>query len=235
MMHRDADRFYTRGGFTLIELLLGIAVGAVVLVVIQTTFFGALRLHNTTHARIDSGLEVERALGIVRRDLAGLMLPGGTLTGHLQTTNFSSTMTGFSGERVSPDFVTNSGKIDGLSPFAEAQQVAYYLAPSEGSNGLKDLVRLVNRNLLPVQELIPHELVLLRGVLEASVLFYDGFGWTDGWDSEATSTLPTALKFSLTLASPDGAQRPLAPMELVVPVMATTTATQAQTLEEAAL
>ncbi len=235
MMHRDAARFYARRGFTLIELLLGIAVGAVVLVVIQTTFFGALRLHNTTHARIDSGLEVERALGIVRRDLAGLMLPGGTLTGHLQTTNFSSTMTGFSGERVSPDFVTNSGKIDGWSPFAEAQQVAYYLAPSEGSNGLKDLVRLVNRNLLPVQELIPEEQVLLRGVVEASVLFYDGFGWTDAWDSEATATLPTALKFSLTLASPDGAQRPLAPMELVVPVMATTTATQSQALEEAAL
>jgi len=222
-------------GFTLMELLLGIAVGAVVLVVIQTTFFGALRLHNTTHARLDSTLEVERALGIVRRDLAGLMLPGGTLTGHLQTTNFSSTMTGFSGERVSPDFVTNSGKIDGWSPFAEAQRVAYYLAPSEGSNDTKDLVRLVNRNLLPVQEMIPDEQVLLRGVVEASVLFYDGFGWTDVWDSEATSTLPTALKFSLTLASPGGAQRPLAPMELVVPVMATTTTTQSQALEEAEL
>ena len=39
-------------GFTLLELIIATAVGAVVLVVIQTTFFSALRLHNTTHARL---------------------------------------------------------------------------------------------------------------------------------------------------------------------------------------
>ena len=35
-----------RRGFTLLELIIATAVGAVVLVVIQTTFFSALRLHN---------------------------------------------------------------------------------------------------------------------------------------------------------------------------------------------
>ena len=42
-----------RRAFTLLELLVATAVGAVVLIVVQTTFFSALRLHNTTHTRID--------------------------------------------------------------------------------------------------------------------------------------------------------------------------------------
>jgi hypothetical protein len=46
-------------------------VGAVVLIVIQTTFFSALRLHKTTHERIDEDLVVQRTLGIIRRDTAG--------------------------------------------------------------------------------------------------------------------------------------------------------------------
>ena len=75
-MHR-AHNLSRQRGFTLLELLIATAVGAVVLIVIQTTFFGALRLHNTTHARIDSDLLLQRALGLVRKDFAGIMLPGG--------------------------------------------------------------------------------------------------------------------------------------------------------------
>ena len=50
-------------GFTLLELLIATAVGAVVLLVVQTTYFGALRLHNTTHARLEEDLVIQRALG----------------------------------------------------------------------------------------------------------------------------------------------------------------------------
>lgn len=220
-------------GFTLLELLIATAVGAVVLIVIQTTFFGALRLHHTTHARIDEDSVVQRALGIIRRDLAGLMLPGGTLSGQLQTTSFSSLNEGSYGERVSPDLFTNSGRIDGWNPFSDVQMVAYYLAPAtNGANG-KDLVRVVTRNLLPVQETEPEQQILLSGVESVTVLFYDGAGWVDFWDSEATSTLPTALRLSLVLTSSDKTRSAAAPIDLVVPVFVTTTTSQTQAEEEA--
>ena len=45
--HRRSD-----GGFTLLELLIATMVGAVVLLVINATYFGALRLHNTTNANV---------------------------------------------------------------------------------------------------------------------------------------------------------------------------------------
>ena len=228
----------TSGGaqraFTLLELLLATAVGAVVLLAINTTFFGALRLHNTTHERIDRDLTVERSLGIIRRDLAGIMLPGGTLTGQLQSSNFSSPTTGSYGDRVTPDLFTNSGKIDGWNPFSEVQMVTYYLAPGTSTTGGKNLVRVVTRNLLPVQDTAPEETVLLEGVNAATLQFYDRNAWTDTWDSEATSTLPGGFKFSLTMEARDASQQAPAPIELIVPIVVTTTTSQTDAEAEAA-
>ncbi len=231
--HRAHVRLSDRRGFTLLELLIATAVGAVVLLVIQTTFFGALRLHNTTHARIEADRVLERTLGLVRRDFAGLMLPGGTLTGQFQTSEFSSTMAGIAGERVTPDFVTTSGRIDGWSPFSEAQRVAYYLTDAEAGSNTKTLTRVVYRNLLPVQEDTPEETPLLPGVAAASVLYYDGAGWTDFWDSEVSQTLPTAVKFSLTMAAAPGSPAP-APFELIVPIAVLTTTSQTEAADAAA-
>jgi type II secretion system protein J len=224
-----------QSAFTLLELLIATAVGAVVLIVIQTTFFGALRLHNTTHARIEEDLVVHRTLGIVRRDLAGLMMPGGTLSGQLQTTNFSSLAEGDYGERVTPDLFTSSGKIDGWNPFAEVQRVAYYLAPASTGPDGQDLLRVVTRNLLPVQEPLPEQQVLLHGVESATILFHDGMGWVDAWDSSATSTLPSALKFSLVMRPRETGGSAPPPIEMVVPVVVTTRTSQQLAEEEAEL
>ena len=192
-------------GFTLLELLIATAVGAIVLLAIQTAFFGALRLNTTAHARVDTDLELQRALAIIRRDLAGIMMPaagtGSVLAGHLQSDSFSSTVSADFGERVSPDLFTNSGKIDGWNQFSEVQMVAYFLAQSKEGGESKNLVRVVTRNLLPTQETQGDPVTILHGVQEASVEFYDGSDWTANWDSEATSTLPTGLKFPASLSS----------------------------------
>ena len=57
-------RRHGEGAFTLLELLLATAIGAIVLLVINATFFGALRLHNATHDKIGDGLAIQRTLGI---------------------------------------------------------------------------------------------------------------------------------------------------------------------------
>ncbi len=222
-------------GFTLLELLLATAVAAVVLVVIQTTFFGALRLHNTTHAKIDGDLVIERALRIVRRDFAGLMLPSGVLAVELQTTIFSSVNGDSFGERVSPDLYTNSGRIDGWNPFSEVQRVTYFLGPASDGGPAKDFIRVVTRNLLAVQETPGEPEVLLHGVSEAKVEFYDGTTWTGEWDSEATASMPTGIRLLLTMAPADLAHAAPEPIELVVPVYVATTTTIRAAAENAAL
>jgi hypothetical protein len=59
-------------------------------------------------------------------------------------------------------------------------------------------------------------------------------GWTDGWDSTATSTLPAGLKFSLVMAAKDNPQAVTDPIELIVPVLVVTTTSQQEAAEEAA-
>ena len=229
------SRSNSQRGFTLLELLVATAVGAVVLLVVQTTFFGALRLNNSTHARIDQDLALQRALGIIRLDLAGIMLPGGTLSGELQSDNFTSTLANTFGEPVTPEIFTNSGKIDGWNPFSEVQMVSYSLAPAADGGKGYDLMRVVTRNLLPVQEAEPEGQVLLSGVDSASMLFYDGTAWIDSWDSATTQTLPKALRFSLVLTAKEGGQNTMDPIDLVVPVLVMTTTSEAEAEEEPAL
>ena len=230
-MNRRRPSHRSTRGFTLLELLIATAVAAIVLLTINATFFGALRLHHTTHEKIDGDLMEQRALGIVRRDLAGLMLPSGgngpVLAGALQTTEFSSSPNDPAGDRVSADFFTNSGRIDGWNPFSEVQKVAYFLAPATDGSNRKALVRAMTRNLLPVQETGPDEQqILLSGVASAEIEFFDGTDWIADWDSTVTSTLPTAIKFRLVMARPGSAADTGGPIELVVPVFATTTTSQ---------
>jgi prepilin-type N-terminal cleavage/methylation domain-containing protein len=230
-------------GFTLLELLLATAVAAIVLLVINTAFFSALRLHNTTHAKIDSDLALQRALGIIRRDLAGLMLPttsnNTVLAGPLQTGVATPGNNEPTGDRITPDLYTNAGRIDGWGPFADAQIVAYYLSPATDGSNTKTLVRAITRNILSTQESGPDEQQqLLPGVSTAEILFYDGTDWVSDWDSTTTSTMPTAIKFRLAMARAgnEGATVPESGgfMELLVPVLVTTTTSQQAAADAAA-
>lgn len=212
----------SRRGFTLLEILVATAVGAIVLLVINATFFGALRLSNTTHEHLEEDRAMQHTLGIIRRDLAGVMLPGGTLAGELQTTLASSLTQGSYGDQIGPDIYTNTGRIDGWNPFSDVQMVDYYLmAATDGSNS-KSLVRVVTRNLLPAQVETPDVQTLLTSVKDATLEFYDGTQWTNAWDSSATSTLPSAFKFRIELADPNNNNSTENTVELIVPVLVMT-------------
>lgn len=229
-----------RGGFTLLELLIATAMGAIVLLVISGTYFGALRLYNSTHDQIDADLVLDRTLGLVRRDLAGLMLPAGsatppagTFSGQFQDTPSGSLTQEFADTRVSPDLYTTSASVDGWSPFSEVQVVAYFLAPANDGSTTKNLVRAVTRNLLPAQIPTTDEQVLITGVANAEFDYFDGNEWTSTWDSTVTSTLPQAIRFRLSLAGRDRGRTAPQPVEIVVPVFVATKTSQAALLAQA--
>lgn len=217
-------------GFTLLELLLAVAVFAIVLTAINGVFFAALKLRNKTAESFEQALPLEQTLSILRRDLTGLMPPGGTFGGVLQTT---TTTTGSqmetAGRRVSPDFYTTTGAIDEYSPYGEVQKVGYFLAnPTNQTPGF-ELLRVTSRNLLPVnvEEIEPQ--LLLSGVQTMTVLFYDGLNWTELWDSTTTSNLPSAIKVQILMVPPEGSTRAEPPIELVVPVMVQASTNQTAT------
>src|SRR5438093_39015 len=133
-------------GITLLELLIAVVAFAIVLAAINAVFYGALRLRNKSVESLERSLPLEQATAIIKRDLANLVLPGGPLSGSLQTTSVTNSVAGQS----SPDFYTASGFIDETSPWAQVQKVSYALVPSSGRGGGNDLIRAITRNLLPV-------------------------------------------------------------------------------------
>jgi hypothetical protein len=124
------------------EVLIAVVAFSIVLAAINSVYYGAIRLRNKTAAGLEQALPIEHATAIIKRDLANLVLPGGTLFGPLQSSSISNTVMGQS----SPSFYTSSGITDETSPWGDVQRVSYLLLDSTNRANGKDLVRSVSRN-----------------------------------------------------------------------------------------
>lgn len=218
--------------FTLIEVLIAVAVASIVLIAVNTVFYGAVRLREKTTKAVEQSLPLEQTLAFLRRDLRALAVPGGTFGGSLQTTASSSSLMGATA--VSPSFYTTSAFIDDSLPWGNIQRVAYYLRPSTNAvgGGGFDLVRAVTRNLLaPTQEEVLEQW-LMGGVSAMQFQYFNGTDWKTDWDSTTeVPPLPKAVKVLLSLAEPDSssrASRSQVPMQFVIPVSAQGSTNQTQ-------
>ena len=219
--------------FTLLELLIAVAAFSIVLAAINGVFYSALRLRNKADQSFAEAWPIQHTLTVMKRDLANIVLPGGTLSGSFQTTPTSS-LTSSNGSaagsmivpgQVSPNFFTTTGLIDDTSPFAEVQKVSYVLLDPTNRTAGRDLFRSATRNLLPSLQDQPVQQPLMSGVQNLAFLYYDGSQWRDSWDSTVadtrtglTNTLPQAIKVQITLAAQQIGRSVAAPVELVVPI-----------------
>lgn len=207
----------------MLEVLIAVVAFAIVLAAINAVFYGALRLRNKTTTALEEALTLQQSISIIKRDLANIVTPGGMLSGGLQSGSTSNKMAGQS----SPAFYTSTGIIDETSPWAEVQRVSYLLVDSTNRAAGQDLVRSVTRNLLPtLGEDQPIQQWLMGGVQGMAFLFHDGTQWLESWDSTApdlatglSNSLPQAIKVKITLSSDATGRTPLAPIELVVPLL----------------
>jgi type II secretion system protein J len=224
--NRRARSYAPYQAFTLIEILIAVAAFAIVLAAINTIYYTALRLRNSTTAAIEKGLPLEHAFSVIKRDLSGLVVPGKTIFGAFSTVSTSNNVSG----QIGPSFHTTTGVIDETSPFAEVQRVSYLLVASTNQSNGRDLYRAVSRNLLPALQDQTEQEWLLGGVETVTFLYHDGSQWRESWDATVVNTttglsngLPAAVKMQVQLANEDGAvsrssrSREL-PVELVVPI-----------------
>jgi type II secretion system protein J len=221
------NRHHT-AAFTLLEILLGLAVFAVVLVVVHSVFYGALQLRNKSIASIENALPLQHALAVIKRDLANLTPPGGTLTGPLQTTptTTSSTSLTHPGQQVGPIFYTASGTVNDATPWSELRKVSYYLMTGTNNTRGRLLVRSMTRNLLPVLTEEYEDQTLLSNVEDMTFEFYNGTAWVSTWDSASgtlttsSNALPIGIRAAITLVNPQTGVPDVVPIELVVPIFA---------------
>lgn len=205
----------------MIEVLLAVVVFAIVLLAIHGVFYGAIRLRNKTTDALEEAVPLQHTVAIIKRDLANIVAPGGTLSGQLQTTPVANTLTPTStaGQQVGPDFYTATGAINDAVPWADIQKVTYYLAEPTNNAAGKDLIRSVSRNLLPVLTDQPEQQWLMSDVQDVTFLFYDGTEWVNSWDSTTQETpLPQAIKVQIQLVFKQTALVQSSPIEIVVPL-----------------
>jgi prepilin-type N-terminal cleavage/methylation domain-containing protein len=111
-MKRQASQKRFALGFTLLEVLFAVLVFSIVLVAIHTVFYTSLRLRNKAVEAVEQALPLTLATATIRRDLAGIVVPGGTLFGEFITTGQNSTS-----NLLSPGFYTTTGILSDEEPW----------------------------------------------------------------------------------------------------------------------
>jgi len=211
--------------FTLLELLIAVAIFSIVLTAINGVFYGAMRLQSKSARSVEESLPIQQAVAILKRDIRGIVAPGGTLGGFLQSPTTSTPAGGSPIPPTATTLYTCTGVLDDTSPWADVQKVVYYLKNPEYRNepGM-DLMRAVNRNLLQTAQEVLVEQWVMGGVERLQLSFYDGATWRDTWDSTAqdpitglTNNLPRAIKVQIELAVSRGEARK-EPVQLIVPI-----------------
>jgi type II secretion system protein J len=216
-IHPAPASWTATAGFTLIEALLALGICAIVLVVISSVFAGALRLQEHASANLDQSLPVERAMNLLRRDLKNAVAPGGLLAGPMQSGSLVGGMDANDGIQI----YTTTGLMTPNMPWSEIQKVTYGLQdPADAStNGGKDLIRTITRNLLSTATEDEDDQFLASGVQSLNFSYFDGANWLDTWDDTTETNLPVAVRVSVQLAAKGGSDNPPAPLQLLVPLM----------------
>jgi len=214
---KTLERPTDHAAFTLLEVLLAVAIFGIVLAAINAVFYSALRLRNRTAQAVEKALPIQQTLKILKRDLEGIVPPGGTLSGTLKSGVSTSTMD----PQANTEIYTGTGTLSDDVPWANVQKVAYSLRDPARPTlaGGKDLYRLVSRNLLPTTQEQVEEQWLMDSVQQLQFFFYDGSSWRNTWDSTTEPTiLPKAIKVQINLVDATTVQRLNTPIEVVVPI-----------------
>jgi len=202
-------------------MILAIGIAAIVLTVISTVFFAALRLRNETQGYVDAATPVDQTLATIRRDLACVVTPtNGTtkvLSGDFRVGNIVSAG---DGQPVAIEMYTSTGELSDQQPWGDIQRVTYGLRDSTTPNAKgRDLIRSVTRNLLSsTPTAAADDQLMMSGVQSITISCYDGAQWWNTWDTtgltSANTNLPVAARVDI---QPAGNQ--LAPIEMIVPIV----------------
>jgi len=212
--------------FTLIEMVLAIGVMAMVLVVVNSIFFSAVRLRERTLAAVDEAQPTQQTVTIMRRDLQCVMAPSGILSGDFKAGNVSEMNMG---QPAAVEMYTTTGALREEEPWADIQKVTYELKPPtvRTTDGGNDLIRSVTRNLLNTVSPDVKDQWMMSDVQDIKFECYDGTQWLDTWDTTMGNTnLPVAVRVSIQLASGPNRQ----PIQIIVPITSQSSTNQLQTV-----
>jgi prepilin-type N-terminal cleavage/methylation domain-containing protein len=203
--------------FTLLEVMIAMAVFAILMASLNSVLFSTLHLRAKTASLVEDNLALNQSLAIIKRDVRGLLPPGGILATNFYGLSSSSGM----GTINHLDFYTTSGIVEEGRLGGDIQMISYYLKRADSAERKPgfEFIRAVTRNLLPCKIVEPEEEALIAGVRALDFSFYSGADWRSTWDTSVMTNLPTAIRLTITLEPEADAPRADPPyIELFFPV-----------------
>jgi len=223
MLHRHA-------GFTLFEVMVAIAILGMVVGLIYGSFATTARSKEEIEIGNDIYHEARWALDKLEPDLASAY---GTSNPNSQAVFLSLNHTGASG--APQDYLHFSTfshvKFNPLSRESDQANIKYFVMTNP-ETGVPTLYRWEDASMTPQDDISGTDpsswngegqvFELAEGVLAFDLRFWDGYDWTEEWDSreltaedevsetiesydeEMTNTLPMAVDVALVMAGPDG-------------------------------
>jgi len=213
----------TQAGFTLMEVMFATMAFALILLVMQMTFSGALGLRNRMQKRVDQQSALTLAMSIMKRDLENMIVTGGLMAEGI-----------FCGEMGSPDmpndqleFYSTTAVVSDQLPWGDVQKVGYLLGvdPMQTvTTNLGQALMRMSRNALPLEanEEAPVETLMLDNVRSLQFEFFDGLEWLQTWDSTVNEpAVPLAVRAMVEVftdnPNPTGRQTRI--WEVLVPIL----------------
>lgn len=213
----------TQAGFTLMEVMFATMAFALILLVMQMTFSGALSLRNRMQKRVDQQAALTLAMSIMKRDLENMIVTGGLMAEGV-----------FCGEMGSPDmpndqleFYSTTAVVSDQLPWGDVQKVGYLLGvdPMQTvTTNLGQALMRMSRNALPLEanEEAPVETLMLDNVRSLQFEFFDGLEWLQTWDSTVNEpAVPLAVRAMVEVftdnPNPTGRQTRI--WEVLVPIL----------------
>ncbi|MCU0914746.1 MAG: prepilin-type N-terminal cleavage/methylation domain-containing protein [Planctomycetes bacterium] len=212
-----------RRGFTLLELIAAMSLMVVVSSCLYTALYTGFRAYRTAQAVADPSVVALNVIELLKRDIRGVLPPGGTLAGAFIGTD-SGGVKGVDADSL--EFHTTNLHVDDTLTLGQTTEpllvggIAKVTLLLEEDDETKDgtylLLRQVTTDLLAPQEIEPEEQVLCRGVVSLNFCYFDGSSWLDEWDSTAdANSLPQAIEIDLEVAHKDKRTREIQGRRLV--------------------
>jgi len=187
-------------GFTLMEILLAIAIGAIVITIVNTTFFNSHKIIDSVDTQREVYQIARIAMDRMIKDISCAYIPGGEIS------EDRSYMYGFIGEDDEYDGIdndsislTSAANIGIGSIFGGVCEIGYYLKENEDKEGIFFLMR--REDSMPDNDITDggNVMEVAEGLTGMNII-YIGKGtkeW-DHWDLYEKLYLPRQVKVTLT-------------------------------------
>jgi type II secretion system protein J len=192
-----------QAGFTLLEILLATAISALIGLVLFSAMSIGFRARTSASDQTRAVRQAGVVLDLIKQDLQSAVVPRGQLAGP-----FIGYAMGTAGAEADSLQFHTLGRDADDGPFSDGIRRVQFALRTDVSPTV--LVRRVERNLLSVNPRPPLEEVLARDVHAFAVRYYNGFTWSQEWDSSVRDDrLPLAVEVTieLNLPSPADASR----------------------------